>query len=154
MRTTLWVCFLAFLALDGSLRAADPFVGTWKLNVAKSKYSEGQAPKTQTRTYEPFEGDGVTLTNETVRADGSHTKWTFSAHYDGKDYPYTGNPGLDTIAMKRIDPYTIDIAQKKAGKVVQTGRIVVSKDGKMLTSATKGTDASDPYTNVQVFDRQ
>jgi hypothetical protein len=134
---------------------ADTRLGTWKLNVAKSTYDPGPAPKSSMRTYAPFGGDGVTFTSDTVNADGSRTKTSFSLHYDGKDYPEADSANrYDTISSKRIDAYTTEITQKKAGKVVQTGRIVVSKDGKMLTSTLKGTNAKGPYTNVQVFDRQ
>ena len=130
-------------------------LGTWKLNVTKSKYDPGPAPKSGTRKYEPLEGDGVTLTTEIVNVDGSRTTLVSSGHYDGKDYPLTDSANrYDTAARKRIDAYTVEVVQKKAGKVVQTTRNVVSKDGKMLTSTLKGMNASGPYTNVQVYDKQ
>jgi hypothetical protein len=133
----------------------DARLGTWKLNLAKSKYDPGPAPKSQIRKWESFEGDGVKFTVETVNADGSRTTGTYSAHYDGKDYPATSVPNADTIALKRIDSYTVDVTNKKAGKVVQTSRGVVSKDGKMMTVATKGMTASGQIiTNVTVFDKQ
>jgi hypothetical protein len=51
----------------------DARLGTWKLNLSKSNYSPGPPPKSQVRKWEPFEGDGVTFTVETVNADGSRT---------------------------------------------------------------------------------
>jgi hypothetical protein len=36
--------FFALLPLAGALLAADPFLGTWKLNSAKSIYSKGTPP--------------------------------------------------------------------------------------------------------------
>jgi hypothetical protein len=130
-------------------------LGTWKLNVAKSKYDPGPAPKGGTRKYEPFEGDGFNLMIELVNADGSRTTNTGSGHYDGKDYPAKDSQNRwDTMTRKRIDAHTTEAVQKKAGRVVQTIRNVVSKDGKTMTSTTKGTNTSGPYTNVQVFDKQ
>ena len=80
---------------------------------------------------------------------------TFSAHYDGKDYRWTVNANFDTIALKRLDAYTVNTINKKDGKRVQTSRIVVSKDGKTLTNTQKGTNASGQrVNNVLVFDRQ
>jgi hypothetical protein len=91
----------------------------------------------------------------TVNADGTSTTISYSAHYDGKDYPWTGNVNADTLAMKRIDAYTVETTQKKAGKVVQSGRSVVSKDGKMMTITQKSpTGATRLVNNVVVIDKQ
>ena len=76
-------------------------MGTWKQNFAKSKHvptPTGPQPQSITRTYEMF-GDGLKATIVTVSADGKRTTATYSAHFDGKDYPYIGNPTIDTIAL-------------------------------------------------------
>ena len=138
-----------------ALADGDARLGTWKLDLAKSTYDPGPAPKSQIRKWESFERDGVKFTVETVNADGSRTTGTYSAHYDGKDYPATSVPNADTIALKRIDSYTVDVTNKKAGEVVQTSRGVVSSDGKTMTVTTKGTNASgQTFTNVTVLDKQ
>ena len=75
------------------------------MNLAKSTYDPGPAPKSVIRTYEAFEGDGVKYTQVTINADGSRTTIGFSAHYDGKDYQWTGNVNADTnhwVAIKLI----------------------------------------------------
>jgi hypothetical protein len=142
--------FSRIVAADGDMN-----LGTWKLNLAKSTYDPGPAPKGATRTYQVFEGDGVAFTQETVNADGTHTTISFRAHYDGKEYKWTGNVNADTIALKRIDAYTHDVTQKKAGTLVQTTRVVVSKDGKVLTNTQKSPpDATRRVNNVVVFDKQ
>ena len=41
---------LVLLGFAATLCAADPFVGTWKMNPAKTKYKAGTAPKEQTVT--------------------------------------------------------------------------------------------------------
>ena len=94
-------------------------------------------------------------TQVTVNADGSRTTIGFSAHYDGKDYPWTGNVNADNIAMKRVDAYTVANTQKKAGKVVQTTQSVISKDGKTLTLTQKSPpNAARKVNNVLVHDKQ
>jgi len=52
-----------------SAQASDPRVGTWKLNVAKSKYNPGPAPQSQTLKVEAS-GKGEKVTSEVVGADG------------------------------------------------------------------------------------
>jgi hypothetical protein len=145
---------LATLSVALGLAAADPAIGTWKLNVAKSKYSPGPAPKSATITYE-VSGDGVKRTGETVTADGQTTSFSYTAQYDGKEYPVTGNPNADTIVLKRINDYTSESTLKKGGKFSATARRVVSKDGKTLTLTLKGTNAQgQKVNNVLVYEKQ
>jgi ribosomal protein S30 len=131
-------------------------LGNWKLNVAKSKYDPGPAPKSATRTYEPFEGDGIKFTSDTVNADGSHTIVTFSAHYDGKPYPVRDSANrFDMNALKRVDAYLGENTLTKAGKIVQQTRTVISKDGKTMTATQKSPpDATRRVNNVLVFEKQ
>ena len=72
----------------------DSTLGTWKLNLAKSKFDPGPAPKSRTEVYEAWETDGITFTGTTVQADGTRATAGFSAHYDGKDYKLIGTPPL------------------------------------------------------------
>ena len=129
-------------------------IGTWKLNVEKSKFSPGPAPKSNTAKFEPA-GQGVRLTTEGVGADGKPTATEYTANYDGKDNPLKGSPIADTVSVRRIDAVTTERTDKKAGKVVQTITRVVAKDGKSFTATTKGTNAKgEPLNNVTVFDKQ
>lgn len=76
-----------------------------------------------------------------VRKDGSKIDWTYTAKYDGKEYPVMGNRSFDTISLRQIDANTLNgVASKNGGKHRMTGRIVVSKDGKTLSLTTSGTD--------------
>jgi hypothetical protein len=135
-------------------RAADPAFGNWELNVAKSKFSPGPAPKSQTRTYEAAAG-GVKFTAKGIGADGKPTLVQYTASYDGKDYPITGSADADTISLKKIDDFTVEATQKKAGKVVITTRREISKDGKTMTAKSKGTNASgQTVENVLIFDKK
>jgi hypothetical protein len=134
--------------------AADPVIGTWQINVAKSKFSPGPAPKSDTRIYAAT-AQGTAMTWTSVGADGKETvaKSTFKA--DGKEYPMTGAANFDTLSLKQVDDHTVQSTQKKDSKVVGTTTRSVSKDGKVLTLKSKGTSATGvPYDNVMVYDKQ
>jgi hypothetical protein len=157
MRTTrtLIVMLLCCYALSVAAAPADPHVGTWKLNVAKSKYSPGPAPKEITMKIEAKGANGYHLTQTGIDGAGKPIKVEFSANSDGKDNPITGVPNADTIAIKRVDANTWGVTQKKGGKEVMTVTSVVSKDGRTRTSTFKGTDAAGkPVNNVAVYDKQ
>ncbi len=145
----------AILAIGmGTALAADAVVGTWKLNLAKSTFSPGPAPKSQTRIYAES-AQGVTVTVKTTAADGKESTTTLTFKDDGKSYPVSGNPDFDTVSATRVDALTLHSTQMKAGATVGTGVRTVSKDGKTLTFAQKGTHAAGgKYDDVSVYDRQ
>ncbi len=129
-------------------------MGTWKLNLEKSKYSPGPPPKSLTVKWEPA-GKGVKFTSEGVSADGKPTATEFTGNYDGKDNPFKGSPVVDTVSLRRIDANTTERTDKKAGKVVQTLTRVVAKDGKTFTTTVKGTNAKgEPINNLLLFENQ
>jgi hypothetical protein len=137
-----------------SAQASDPRIGTWKLNLAKSKYSPGPAPQALTVKVEPS-GQGEKVTTEFVNADATRTTTEYTANFDGKDSPLTGSAIADTVSLKRTNARTTVRTDKKGGKVVQTLRRVVSQDGKTMTVTTKGTNAQgQAVNNVGVFEKQ
>lgn len=147
------------LAFGGSIVASaadvpDPALGSWTLNLAKSRFKPGPAPKSQTRTYVQT-AEGVTWTARGVAADGSERSVQCTFQFDGKDYPVTGSSIYDTLSLKRVSARTVAFTGKKAGKVTETGTRKVSADGKVLTVSFHGTDANGvSFDNVEVFDRQ
>ena len=151
------VACLGVLALltGAGFAQSDPQVGVWKLNIAKSKYSPGPAPKSGSTRIEAA-GAGAKVTVDQEIADGTKRHWTFTANYDGKDSPVTGNnPDADTVARTRIDASTVQTVSKKAGKVTTTQTSAVSSDGKTRTVTTKGVNASgQQVNNVAVYERQ
>lgn len=155
MKTLLQTAALAAMLAFATVAVADnPVVGTWQLNAAKSKFSPGPAPKTDTRTYTES-ADGITMTWSSTATDGKaiSVKSTFKA--DGKDYPLTGSPNFDSLTLKQVDSHTVHSIQKKSGKVVGETTRTVSSDGKELTLASKGTGADGAaYDNVMVYDRK
>ena len=133
---------------------SDPFVGTWRLNVAKSKYSPGPAPKSITSMYEAAgQGYKVSVTNESATGK---TQYSYATNLDGKDSPVTGtNANADTVTVRRIDPRTLEVVSKKGGKVTITQRNALAADGKSRTVTTTGTDAQgQKVNNVAVFEKQ
>ena len=132
---------------------SDPLLGTWKLNVAKSKFDPGPAPKAVTLKYEAA-GQGLKVI---VDSDGAAGKvhWEYTANFDGKDYPVAGNPDGDVVALKRLAVTTTEAAFKKGGKATTTNTRVVSGDGKTLTITVKGANAQgQAVNNVQVYEKQ
>jgi hypothetical protein len=128
---------------------SDPLIGTWKLNVAKSK-----GAKSGSTTIEAV-GKGIKFTVDLVAADGTASHWAFTANYDGKDYPVTGNsPYGNAVALTRVDAKTLKISSKQDGKVTTTSTIVVSEDGKTRTTTIKGTDVKGQPVDVVSFYEQ
>ena len=154
------ILILAMLVVSAALWAADdPMMGSWKLNVAKSKYNPGPAPSPSAspniNKYEPSGNDGMKLTVDGVDAQGKPTHSEYSAQYDGKDYPWKGSTSFDAVALKRIDAYTSLTISKKGGKVVRLMIRTASKDGKTHTADQFGVDAQGkPYHNIVVYDKQ
>jgi hypothetical protein len=164
-RTVSMLTGMALVALpqlgfaQSSPQSDNAFVGTWKLNLAKSKFDPGPPVRSRTVTVEPA-GDGVKWSIEQVDANGNLGTMVETPKFDGKDYPRTGTGSLggggDTIALKRIDAYTLEETLKKGGEVVATFTQVVSKDGKERTATqmTGTNSAGQPVHNVLVFDKQ
>jgi hypothetical protein len=127
---------------------SNPLIGTWKLNAEKSKNTTFKSGST---TIEQA-GDGVKYTVDLAGADGTAYHWTFTAKYDGKDNPVTGNsPFGDTVALTRVDPHTTQAIVKQGGKEMATQTTIVSADGKTRTTTTKGTDAKGQKIDAMSF---
>jgi hypothetical protein len=133
--------------------AADVNMGTWKLNDAKSKSSPGAGKNTSVVI--AAAGDSVKVTVDGIAADGkpSHDEWT--GKFDGKYYPVTGDPAVDTRAYKLVNDHTLALTEKKGGKITITGRVVYSADGKTRTVSSTATNANGKKTTgTAVYDKQ
>jgi hypothetical protein len=153
MRQT--ILLLTVFVFAGSLWAADPHVGTWKMNAAKSKFGDQQPYKSDTVRFEAID-NGVKVVADAVDAEGKALHEEVTAKYDGKDYPYPGNPHADTMSFKRIDADTFDQVMKKNGKVMATAREIFSKDGKTLTRTIAGKDDNGKnfIISIVVYEKQ
>lgn len=132
-------------------QSTNPLVGTWKLNVEKSK-----APfKSGTSVIEAA-GSGIKFTVDLVGTDGTKSHWGFTGNLDGKDVPVTGDsPYGDTVSVTRTNDRTIQIAGKYKGKPTTTHVITVSADGKTRTSTAKGVDKhGKPVDSVSFYEKQ
>ena len=152
---TLAVTFAVWIAAGAiCLAAASPQMGTWKLNEAKSKIAPGTAKNTMV-VYKSAMMGKVKVIVDGMDAEGkpAHNEWT--GKFDGKDYPVTGDPASDMRSYKQIDDRTLEVTNKKDGKVTVTGRIVVSVDGKSRTLTLSGMTAKGKkFKNIAVYDKQ
>jgi hypothetical protein len=153
-KSLLWTGALLLLAVGISYAAGnDVFMGTWKLNEAKSKIAAGM-PKNST-VVNTVDGDNVKIAIDGTDTNGQpyHSEWT--GKFDGKDYALTGDPANDMRSYKVINDHTLSTVSKKGGKETISARIVVSADGKTRTVTASGTDASGAkITSTQIYDKQ
>lgn len=149
------IALLAALVPGLLLAQSSPVVGTWKLNLKKSKPGNAPLPRNEIRTVEA-RGEGVKVDYDGINADGDGFSYGYVANFDSKDNPITGaGQPADTIAIERIDTNTYRSTLKKAGQVTATVEILVSKNGKVTTLTVKATDANgQPTTAVNVFEKQ
>jgi len=134
--------------------ADDPILGTWKLNLARSKYIPGPPPRSQTRIYQ-HKGDEIYVTIETVDSQGhQQPRIEFPEKYDGKEYPVKGSALGDALTLKRINNYLAEATITHGGTVVAVTRRIVTDNGKTLILIYRETSTEHPVDNVIVYDRQ
>jgi hypothetical protein len=159
MKKSLPVCVMAILLLSlasFTFAQEDPFLGTWKLNPAKSKFTPGPPRKSETRLVETSP-HGMKVSVKRVNADGSTQEFEYTTNLDNKPYPIVGDgpEGADSIAANLTSSNTIQSTLKKAGKAIVTSTSTVSADGKVLTITSKGTQANgEAFSIVAVYDKQ
>ena len=140
------------VASAATAQTTEPIIGTWKLDVAKSSYKPGPAPKSSTLIVEAA-GKGLKVAVDAVNADGSPLKWGFTTLRDGKEEaPVTGNAMFDVVTATRESATAGTNVYKKAGKVVMTTKASISADGKTMTLTSTGTDPKgQKIHNVAVY---
>jgi hypothetical protein len=159
-RTT---CMLTSMALLGLAVAglpqlgfaqSSPVIGTWKLNLDKSKYNPGPPLRSATLNYTQ-DGQNIRSTAQVIDGQGNSATVVFLHIYDGQPHPTTGSADYDASAYTRVDANTIIISRLKAGKLVSVGTGVVSQDGKTFTVTETGIDANGrPDSSILVLDKQ
>ena len=142
---------LSFVAA-GACFAANPHLGTWKLNEAKSKLAPEMGKNTMVTYTE--EKDKIKVTVEGVDKDGKPTHSVWVGKFDGKAYPSKGNLSWNSAAYKVVNDRTNEITTMKDGKTMWTGKITVSADGKSRTVTINGTDAQGKkFKGKAVYDK-
>jgi hypothetical protein len=155
------VAALLTISLAGTAAAQskdDPSIGTWKLNVAKSKFTPGPPIQGDTRSYEVNDSGWLFVTTETIQPDGTRTGVRFAAKFDGKAYPQIGRfaPTVTMITYEPVDRRTLKYTQRDtSGKIVSTNTRTVSADRKTMIIEQRTSNASgQPVVNVELFERQ
>jgi len=133
-------------------QASTAGLGTWITDVAKSTYSPGPAPKSQTVKYEAAP-NGVKRTIDTVDAKGQKTH-SEVVLIEGKEVPSPNAPQPSTLTWRRIDDRTTEIVNRANGKVVLTTRRVISSDGQTATVTQTGTNTQGQKVNNTMIQRK
>ena len=145
----------AFVA-GSTMAQTSPFLGTWKLNVAKSRYEGTAAPKSMTRTV-TAEGGGMKYSFEGVAADGSKLSYSFTSKLDGSDAAVSGSGmpgGADTVALTKVSDHMITGISKKGGKEIAKTSADLSADGKTVRVKTTGKVDGKELKAEAVYEKQ
>ena len=142
---------LAMLSFSFSMMAADSFVGTWKLNLAKSKGANAELVS-QTMTISETGSDTRTIIDVVLKS-GETRHEEHIRTVDGKEHPARG-AGFKlegaTETVLRVDASTHQITDKRDGKVTGVLTSTISPDGKVMTNHRTGSAGE----STLVFDRQ
>ena len=152
-KTAILALLLGLAAAALCSAAPSMAMGTWELNEAKSQFAPGSV-RNKTVVYSTA-GDQVKVTVDGVDKDGkpTHNEWT--GKFDGKDYPVTGDPTADTRSYKQVNAQTLELTNKKGGKVVMSGRIFMSADGKTRLVTTHPAGAKDKKSDsIASYDKK
>ena len=145
---------VACIMMVALFAAESPFVGTWKVNAAKSKL-DGSGMGTATTVRYEAAGEGLKAFVESTDPQGQPMNFSYQASLDGKNAAVTGTPSFDTVSIKRINDHILTAIGKKDGKVIWTDRRVVSHDGRTMTLTRDGTNAEGrKYHSTAVLERQ
>jgi hypothetical protein len=152
-KTTLLALLIAGAAASLCLAGDDAFMGTWKLNQAKSNIPAATYHN-NTVVYAQS-GDEVTITGDGVDAAGKAVHQIWTGKFDGKDHPAKGAPNHDMRAYTKVDANTLTYTLTKDGKKLGDGKVVVAADGKSRTvTETMADKNGKPVTATSVFDKK
>ena len=148
-----------FISTAALSQSTDPWIGTWKLNVAKSTFNPGPPPRSNTVKIEDVAGGGQKQTFDGINAQGTPFHSERVTKFDGADVRLEAvtpqSTAVSTNAFRRLSDRSFEVIVRADGKVTSTSRIVVSSDGKTLTQTTTGSNAQGkPVDNTAVWDRQ
>ncbi len=153
-RTAVFIAAGLVLGGIGLIAQSLPLAAAWKLNLAKSKYNPGPAPKSQTITWERVDG-GFKFTVDAVNADGQAAHNETIEKDDGSEGQVQGAANPTTRFLRRIDDRTYEDGDKVNGKPTTSRRMVVAPDGRTLTVTWKGTNLNgQTVSHVLVYEKQ
>ena len=158
MRKILTLALLvSAITLTASAQGADNSLGTWKANIAKSRYAPAPWPVKSLTVTREAAPDGVKVTNTGTHTDGSAINASYTAKYDGSSSEVTGEGSpYDSMSVKQGDANTFTYEAKNSKtKYRASGRIVIAGDGKTMTTTASGVDANGkPMSLKLVYDKQ
>jgi hypothetical protein len=109
----------------------------------------------KTEKYESVSDNGLTFMYA-FKGDGLNYKAStgenYSAKFDGKEYPFKGDPGVTAVVLKKVDDHTIEETYKHKGEVVGMSRIALSPDSKSLTIVSE--DKRRGRTDTWIAEKQ
>jgi len=151
---------IEILGLAGLGMAADPIIGTWRLNLSQSKFSAASSemidprPKLHIETYREIE-DRIEVSGTVTRLDGFSTSGKLSWPKQGGVVKVENAAVSDLSIMALLAPGEWLVIAMQDGRQVATRRKVISKDGKTMRQTVRSF-ASDgkPIEQVEVYDRQ
>jgi hypothetical protein len=153
MRTRIAVVIVALsFVAAGACFAANPHMGTWKLNEKKSKIAP-ETGKNKTVVYTEMK-DKLKVTVDGVDKDGKPRHGVWEGKTDGKAYKTKGNMSWDSMAYKVVNDHTYELTAMKDGKVISTGKSTVSADGKTRTVTMSGTIDGKKFNNKAVYNKE
>ena len=126
-------------------------IGTWRLVVAKSKYTPGPPPRSETRVYSR-QPDGVHGVVTRVLADGRTEKFEYMANF-GTDIVVSGIPDYDRVTLRKVDELTSDAVLSHTGTVYGVARRVIAQDGKSMTITFDRKSVELRVHNVAVYEK-
>ncbi|MGH9680917.1 MAG: hypothetical protein ACRD4Y_13290 [Candidatus Acidiferrales bacterium] len=153
LRSMIVVLGLVFAVSSLASAQTNPFVGTWKLDVSASKFEPGPAPESQTRTWDAEGNIGV----EGMSQSGKSASYSYTLKADGKPHPSgdTVPNGADTLTARKVSSHLIRAVFTRKGKAVEHTTYSVSKDGKMLVIAAKGSRPNgEAFSNEMHYEKQ
>jgi hypothetical protein len=144
---------MALMASGLLLAQSNPFVGTWKLNLAKSK-DPGAFPKEETLTVRIL-GDQREVTMHGTATNGAPISFKYEVPDNGGAGRVLAGGPYDGVSGKRIDENTREVRYTMGGKEMLQLRAAVSNDGKTMSLTVVGMDArGKPLSGVAVFEKQ
>jgi hypothetical protein len=145
---------IGLLSLGTALFAADPTLGTWKLNHAKSS---GPGLPKEAIIVVTEKGNNLHLAVNATSVAGLPVAYTFDVPKAGGEGQISGSPAFDKVSITNSGDFIQDGTMTKAGKMVRTIHAVLSRDGKLWTQTVNGTDIQGkpiPTSLIEIFEKQ
>ena len=164
--TSLYLCLVAALLLFGACEpapeqpatneeSANPFVGTWVLNVAKSEFNPPESALISDVVVIEAQENGLEFTFDRVDVQGNATHFGAAPKFDGNPYPTIGEGMTEMVTLKKLGDNGFEEVVLQNGVEVQRVQVVLADDGQSstVTAKTKDEDGNE-LTSISYYDKQ